>query len=48
VIIDLFDAMPSRANFLTSVALSKGVRLIRAENKRTQLCLQIELAEEKS
>ena len=28
--------------------LTKSVRLIRAENKRTQLCLQIELAEEKS
>jgi len=28
--------------------LKKGVRLIRAENKITQLCLQIELAEEKS
>jgi len=26
----------------------KSVRLIRAENERTQLCLQIELAEEKS
>ena len=28
--------------------LKMSVRLIRAENKRTQLCLQIELAEEKS
>ena len=28
--------------------LKRSVRLIRAENKRTQLCLQLELAEEKS
>jgi len=28
--------------------LEKSVRLIRAENKRTQLCLQTELAEKKS
>ena len=35
-------------SFVTSVAFSKrSVRLIRAENKRTQLYLQIELAEEK-
>jgi len=35
-------------DFLTAVALlKKGVRLIQAESKRTQLCLQIELAEEK-
>jgi len=48
-VIDLFDARPSRDNFLMAVAFSKGVlRLIRAKNKRTQLCLQIELAEEKS
>ena len=40
--------MPSRANFLTAVASKKIVRLIPSENKRTQLCLQIELAEEKS
>jgi len=37
---DHFEAIPSRANFLTAVAFSKGVRLIRAENKRTQLCFQ--------
>jgi len=48
-VIDLFYATPSRANFLMAVASSKRVlRLIRAENKRTQLCLQIESAEEKS
>jgi len=49
-VIDLFDAMPSHANFLTVGCrlLKKSVTLIRAENKRTQLCLQIELAEEKS
>jgi len=43
--IDLFGAPPSRADFLT---FSKIVRLIRAENKTTQLWLQVELAEEKS
>jgi len=36
-VIDLFEAMLSLANFLTAVAFSKGVRLIPAENKRTQL-----------
>ena len=46
-VIDLFDATPD--NFLMAVVFSKGVlRLIRAKNERTQLCLQIELAEEKS
>jgi len=41
--IDLFDATPSRANFLMAVAFSKTVlKLTRAKNKRTQLCLQIE------
>ena len=39
--------MPSRANFLTAV-LKAVWGLIQAENKRTQLCLQRELAEEKS
>jgi len=46
-VIDLFEATPSSANFLTAVAFLKAsVRLIRAENKRSQLCLQIGLAEE--
>jgi len=39
---------PTRANLLNAVAFSKIVRLIRAENKRMQLCLQIEFTEEKS
>jgi len=46
-VIDVSEATPSPANFLTAVAFSKtSVRLIRAENKRSQLCLQIGLAEE--
>jgi len=45
-VIDLFDAPTSRANFLMVVAFPKSVRLIRAGNKRMQLCLQVELAEE--
>jgi len=44
-VIDLFDETPSRANFLNAVAFSKTVRLIPAENKRTQLCLHAELTE---
>jgi len=47
-LINLFGAIPWRANLLTPVAFSKGVKIIRAENKRRQQCLQIELAEEKS
>jgi len=43
-----FDATPSRANFLTTIAFSKSVRLIPTENKRMQLCFQTELAEENS
>ena len=48
--IDLYEARPWRANFLAAVGFSKNecVRLIPAENIRTQLCLQVELAEEKS
>jgi len=42
-VIDLCEAKPLRGNFLT-----KSLRQIRAENKRTQLCLEINLAEEKS
>jgi len=47
-VIDLFEATPSRASFVTSVDFSKkSVRLLREKIKRTQLYLQIELAEEK-
>jgi len=46
-VIDLFKATPTRANFLTAVAFSKCVRLIQAQNKRTQLYLQIKVAEDK-
>jgi len=45
-VIDLCEAKPSRASFLTTVAFSKRVRQIPAENKRTQLCLHTELAKE--
>jgi len=48
-VIDIFAPTSSRADFLMAVAFSKWIlRLIRAKNKRTQLYLQIELAEEKS
>jgi len=47
-VIDLFDATPWHANFQTAVAFSKSVRQVPAENERTQLCVQKELAEEKS
>jgi len=48
-VIGRFDATPWRANFFMAVAFSKRVlRLIRAKNKRMQLCLQIEFAEKKS
>jgi len=38
--IDLFNATPSRANFLTAVAFSKSVRLIATENERSYVCKQ--------
>jgi len=47
-VIDFFDAMSSSAKFLTAASFCKSVTLIRAENNKTQLRLQIELAQEKS
>jgi len=38
----------SVVSFALAVVFIISVRLIRAENKRTQLCLQTELAEENS